>query len=38
MLKPLVPKFRQDLAVSLQNIAEKQVPEKLKPIVTSHAI
>ena len=33
MLKPLVPKFRSDLSVRLRNIAEKQVPEKLKPII-----
>ena len=33
MLKPLVPKFRSDLSVRLRDIAEKQVPEKLKPIV-----
>ena len=33
MLKPLVPKFRSDLSVRLRDIAEKQVPAKLKPIV-----
>ena len=33
MLKPLVPKFRYDLSISLRDIAEKQVPAKLKPIV-----
>ena len=33
MLKPLVPKFRSDLSVRLRNIAEKQIPVKLKPIV-----
>ena len=33
MLKPLVPKFRSDLPVRLRDIAEKQVPERLKPIV-----
>ena len=33
MLKPLVPKFRSDLSVRLKDIAEKQVPVKLKPIV-----
>ena len=33
MLKPLVPKFRQDLLTRLKYIAEKQVPAKLKPIV-----
>ena len=34
MLKPLVAKFRPDLSVRLQDVAEKQVPAKLKPIVT----
>ena len=33
MLKPLVPKFRPDLRVRLKDIAEKQVPARLKPIV-----
>ena len=33
MLKPLVPKFCSDLSVRLRDIAEKQVPAKLKPIV-----
>ena len=33
MLKPLVPKFRFDLIFRLRDIAEKQVPVKLKPIV-----
>ena len=33
-LKPLVPNFRFDLPVRLRDIAEKQVPMKLKPIVT----
>ena len=33
MLKPLVPKFRSDLSIRLRDIAEKQVPVKLKPIV-----
>ena len=33
MLKPLVPKFRFDLSVHLRDIAEKQFPAKLKPIV-----
>ena len=33
MLKPLMPNFRSDLSVLLRDIAEKQVPEKLKPIV-----
>ena len=33
MLKPLVPKFRPDLLARLKDMAEKQVPAKLKPIV-----
>ena len=33
MLKPLLPKFRSHLSFHLQNITEKQVPAKLKPIV-----
>ena len=33
MLKPLVPKFRPDPSARLKDIAEKQVPAKLKPIV-----
>ena len=33
MLKPFVPTFRSDLSVHLKDIAEKQVPAKLKPIV-----
>ena len=33
MLKPLVPRFRFDLSVRSRDIAEKQVPVKLKPIV-----
>ena len=33
MLKPLMPKFRLDLFVRLKDIAEKQVPTKLNPIV-----
>ena len=32
MLKPLAPKFRSDQFVRLRDIAEKQVPAKLKPI------
>ena len=32
MLKPLVPKFRLDLCARLKDIAEKQIPAKLKPI------
>ena len=35
MMKPLVPKFRPDLSARLKDIAEKQVPVKLKPIVGS---
>ena len=34
MLKPVVPKFRLDLSVRLKDIAEKQFPAKLKPIVS----
>ena len=33
MLKPLVPKFCPDLSARLKDIAEKQVPVKVKPIV-----
>ena len=33
MLKPLVPKIRPDLSARLKDIAEKQVPAKLNPIV-----
>ena len=33
MLKPLVPKFRLDLTICSKDIAEKQVPAKLKPVV-----
>ena len=33
MLKPLVPKLLSDLSVRLRDIAEKQVPGKLKTIV-----
>ena len=33
MLKLLVPRFRPDLSARLKDIAEKQVPAKLKPIV-----
>ena len=33
MLKPLMPKFRLDLFVRVKDIAEKQVPAKLKTIV-----
>ena len=34
MLKPLVPKFRPNLSARLKDIAQKQVPAKLKPIVS----
>ena len=33
MLKPLLPKFRSDPSVRLRDIAEKQIPVKLKQIV-----
>ena len=33
MLKALVPKFHPDLFAFSKDIAEKQVPAKLKPIV-----
>ena len=33
MLKALVPKFRPDISARLKDIAEKQVPTRLKPIV-----
>ena len=33
MLKPLVPKIRPDLSACLKDIAEEQVPAKLKPIL-----
>ena len=33
MLKALVPKFRSDQSAPLKDIAKKQVPAKLKPIV-----
>ena len=32
-MKPLMSQFRSDLSVRLRDIAEKQVPAKLKPIV-----
>ena len=36
-LKPIVTKYRSDLSVRLRDIAEKQIPAKLKPIVdTKH--
>ena len=31
MVKLLVPKFRADLSARFKDIAEKQVPAKLKP-------
>ena len=33
MLKLFAPKFHPDLSVRLRDIAEKQAPVKLKPIV-----
>ena len=33
ILKPLAPKFRPDLLARFRDIAEKQVPANLKPIV-----
>ena len=36
MLKHLAPKIRSDLSVRLTDIAEKQVPAKLKPIVNEN--
>ena len=38
MLKPLLPKVRSDLCVRLRDIAEKQVPSKLKLIVVRPSI
>ena len=35
MLKPLVPNCHPELSVRLKDIAEKQVPAKLKLIVDS---
>ena len=37
MLEPLVPKFRSPLPVRLRDVAEKQVPQRLKPIVGESA-
>ena len=37
ILKPLVPKFRPDLVARLRDIAEKQVPANLKPIVGTNS-
>ena len=36
ILKPPMSKFRSDLSVCLRNIAEKQVPAKLKPIIVNY--
>ena len=36
MMKLLVPKFPSDLSPRLKDVAEKQVPVKLKPIVNTH--
>ena len=38
MLKPLMPKFRPDPSARLKDIAEKQVPAKLKPTVNVHEV
>ena len=38
MLKTLVAKLRHDLPVRLKDVAEKQVPVKLKPIVGYSAL
>ena len=38
MLKPLVSKLHLDLSTRLKNIAEKQVPAKLKPIVNGRRV
>ena len=38
MLKPFVLKFRPDLSAPSKEIAEKQVPAKLKPIVGGIAV
>ena len=38
MLKPLMPEFRSDLYIRLRDIAEKQVPVKLKPIAGKEQI
>ena len=35
-MKPLVSKFRPDLSARSKDIAEKQVPAKLKPMVGAH--
>ena len=36
MLKSLVPKFSPDLSARFKDVAKKQVPAKLKPIVKLH--
>ena len=38
MLRLLVSKFLPDLSVHLKDIAEKQVPAKLKPIVVNRTL
>ena len=38
MLKPVVPNFRSHLFAYLNDIAEKQVPAKLKPMVVHQII
>ena len=38
MLKPLMSKFRPDLFDRSKDIAEKQVPAKLKPIVGTPSV
>ena len=35
MLKPFVPKFPPEIFARLRDVAEKQVPAKLKPIVVN---
>ena len=36
MLKPLVPKFCPDQSARLKDIAKKQIPAKLKPMVVGY--
>ena len=36
--KPIVSKFRPDLSARLKDIAKKQVPAKLKPIVANGSL
>ena len=38
MLKPLMPRFHPHLSVSLMDVAKKQVPVKLKPIVGEESL